>query len=64
MPRKVVQITGDDSLYALCDDGTIWFRVWGDPEQWQLQPPIPQGMTPEQQAKLDRMARFDNGNAA
>lgn len=26
--RKVIQITADEgNLYALCDDGTIWFQT-------------------------------------
>ena len=31
-------------LYALCNDGTIWIRVLGDPTRnWDLLPEIPYG---------------------
>lgn len=32
--------TNAETLYALCDDGSIWWYVHGD--EWSLLPPIPQ----------------------
>lgn len=50
--RKIIQIvTGQDlqcdlghTLYALCDDGTVWWRTYASPEldKWQPVPDISQ----------------------
>lgn len=49
--RKIIQITGQGQLgeyFALCDDGTVWRRTWGDPiapkvnHGWEREPAIPQ----------------------
>jgi len=43
--RKIIQITGSDStLFALCDDGTVWVNQ-EDP-MWRAVNPIPQEETP------------------
>jgi hypothetical protein len=46
-PRKIVQITavpgadnGESSIYALCDDGTLW--ALSHSGQWHELPAIPQ----------------------
>jgi hypothetical protein len=36
MKRKIIQLAvgeseDSSSQYALCDDGTVWFYVWGKP---------------------------------
>lgn len=46
-PRKIVQITMSQSasftmLYALCDDGTLWYLSSSDPRRWKRETPIPQ----------------------
>jgi len=48
--RKVIQIaatmsTDDSELYALCDDGTIWLRTWGNSGvgKWTLIQAVPAG---------------------
>lgn len=54
--RKVIQLVADnglstDGLVALCNDGTMWDRIWlqGDKKfsPWAQLPPIPQ---PEEEA--------------
>jgi len=54
--RKIIQITasegtigenpgnfnGDPSLYALCDDNTLWVLNFGDSHIWERLPDIPQ----------------------
>lgn len=55
MTRKIIQITqaphvdygNSQFLYALCDDGTVWFQEWdGDSQNgrsvWRKVAPIPQ----------------------
>jgi hypothetical protein len=52
MARKVVQLVhvpGDEdvknSLFALCDDGTMWqhtFDAWPDEPDWTQFVPVPQ----------------------
>jgi hypothetical protein len=57
-PRKIIQIAvtymprddeveGDDRLFALCDDGSVWIHVWrtpgeGDVQRWEPLVDIPQ----------------------
>ena len=47
-PRKITQITVSDesdgaTLYAVCNDGTVWFRFPILPDRpWRQLPPIPQ----------------------
>ncbi len=45
--RKPIQVSGYDKygkFMVLCDDGTIWERVFNEPERkWLRLPPIPQG---------------------
>ena len=51
--RKAIQIAAtlsadatDSELYALCDDGTIWLRTWGDGgpgSKWRLVRAVPTG---------------------
>lgn len=51
MGRKVIQmaaaandISTSDSVYALCDDGTMWLGYWGKGGfQWSEIPDVPQG---------------------
>lgn len=44
--RKVVQTTAtSETLYALCDDGTIW-GIFSLEKGWKPVPPIPQGEVP------------------
>lgn len=47
--RKIIQIAarsdGPDYgplLYALCDDGSVWFKIPGKDSAWESFPPIPQ----------------------
>lgn len=47
--RKIIQIAIDPStdeytgsVYALCDDGTVWSRQDITNKQWYKLPPIPQ----------------------
>lgn len=51
--RKIIQITAATSghknemypqLYALCDDGTLWARIfdWNSVAKWSRIEPIPQ----------------------
>lgn len=46
--RKVIQIKAvknhvHDTVYALCDDGSIWYEQWnGHQLVWMKKPPIPQ----------------------
>jgi hypothetical protein len=50
MNRKITQITvtgneeGEDTLYALCDDGSVWvlFIPIGGPGKWLRLPDMPQ----------------------
>lgn len=50
MKRKVIQITATDtdgstsqSVYALCDDGTMWHGYWMKGGfKWNLIPNVPQ----------------------
>jgi hypothetical protein len=44
MSRKIIQIliNDDNCVYALCDDGTVWFESFEN-EVWLACPPIPQG---------------------
>jgi alpha-tubulin suppressor-like RCC1 family protein len=44
-PRKINQIAagGEDSLYALCNDGSVWVYTWGEddePGRWVVLEPI------------------------
>jgi hypothetical protein len=44
--RKIIQITAavgltDSSIYALCDDGTVWVYTY-DSGEWKFLPVIPQ----------------------
>ncbi len=35
--RKILQISADnDGVWALCSDGTVWYRVWEAKPKWQL----------------------------
>lgn len=58
MTRKIIQICSNfvgesyvypDSIYALCNDGTVWELVNG--EKWKLLPEIPQDNQPEKENK-------------
>ena len=55
MTRKIIQISGDSipssdrndtcfSVYALCDDGSLW-EFSGRPPAWHRLPDVPQGET-------------------
>lgn len=50
MKRRIIQIAAHEvdesaALYALCNDGSVWFRWRGGP--WEREDPIPQhGATP------------------
>jgi hypothetical protein len=55
--RKIVQLATATSghqnemypsLYALCDDGTVWIRNVGEwkTAEWSILPPIPQRSAP------------------
>jgi hypothetical protein len=55
MKRQIVQIAAsENTLAALCDDGTIW-ALHGD---WTLMPPIPQD--PEAPEVVE-LRKFING---
>jgi hypothetical protein len=36
--RKIIQICSGENarLIALCDDGTVWLRYWGEGNGWRL----------------------------
>lgn len=43
--RKIIQITGrEDSMIALCDDGTLWELHKG---AWRQLPGVPQEIVPQ-----------------
>ena len=39
-------LTNTDSLYVLCDDGTLWINNWdeGELQEWERLKEIPQGL--------------------
>lgn len=45
--RKPIQVTTgpDDTIYVLCDDGTIWFIAWVNNgwTEWRQVPEMPKG---------------------
>lgn len=40
--RKIIQITGEKDITALCNDGSVWIYDWSM-EYWISLAPIPQG---------------------
>jgi hypothetical protein len=37
------QIGGVDTVYALCDDGSVWWYEFASHPEWSRMKPIPQG---------------------
>ena len=60
MKRQVIQIIGDSGvrIYALCDDGTIW---WTTPfsEEWHQMKDVPQPVPLSAEQVVERRKRSE-----